>query len=137
MMLNFNSSIMNIHLFAHRHSFVIFNSRKMDQSRESWQDTKSFYLKIFSAIDEDVNGYLSDKEFKKFLISCDIQVNLVFQFAPEKLGHFESKGWSFLVFKTCYFFQFGPEPSSSDFPWSMLQYSICFPDESRIVQRHL
>jgi len=24
---------------------------------------------------EDVNGYLSDREFKKFLITCDIQVN--------------------------------------------------------------
>jgi Ca2+-binding EF-hand superfamily protein len=46
----------------------------MYSERASWQDTKKFYLKIFSAIDEDVNGYLSDKEFKKFLISCDIQV---------------------------------------------------------------
>ena len=46
----------------------------MSTDRASWQDTKKFYLKIFSVIDEDVNGYLSDKEFKKFLISCDIQV---------------------------------------------------------------
>ena len=46
----------------------------MDPNSEHWRDSKKFYLKIFSAIDEDVNGYLSDKEFKKFLISCDIQV---------------------------------------------------------------
>jgi hypothetical protein len=39
-------------------------------------ETKKFYLKIFEAIDEDVNGYLSDREFKKFLISIDIQVSL-------------------------------------------------------------
>ena len=38
-------------------------------------ETKKFYLKIFTSIDEDVNGYLSDREFKKFLISCDIPVN--------------------------------------------------------------
>ncbi len=37
-------------------------------------EAKKFFLKIFEAIDEDVNGYLSDKEFKKFIISCDIQV---------------------------------------------------------------
>ena len=46
----------------------------MDPNNANWRDSKKFYLKIFSAIDEDVNGYLSDKEFKKFLISCDIQV---------------------------------------------------------------
>ena len=46
----------------------------MNKNRASWQDTVKFYKKIFSAIDEDVNGYLSDREFKKFLISCDIQV---------------------------------------------------------------
>jgi len=39
-------------------------------------ETKKFYLKIFEAIDDDVNGYLSDREFKKFLISIDIQVKL-------------------------------------------------------------
>jgi len=50
----------------------------MDQSLENWGETKIFYRKIFSAIDEDMNGYLSDKEFKKFLISCDIQVIVFF-----------------------------------------------------------
>jgi hypothetical protein len=50
----------------------------MDPSRESWQATKRFYQKIFTAIDEDGNGYLSDKEFKKFLISCDIQVKEIY-----------------------------------------------------------
>jgi len=38
-------------------------------------EKKKFYLKIFTSIDEDVNGYLSDRELKKFLISCDIPVN--------------------------------------------------------------
>lgn len=50
---------------------------------QSWEDTKKFYLKIFSAIDEDVNGYLSDREFKKFLISADIQVQKFSNFHPE------------------------------------------------------
>jgi len=40
----------------------------------SFLEAKKIFLKIFEAIDEDVNGYLSDKEFKKFIISCDIQV---------------------------------------------------------------
>jgi hypothetical protein len=30
--------------------------------------------------------------------SRETRINLVFQFAPEKLGHFETKGWNFLVF---------------------------------------
>jgi hypothetical protein len=48
----------------------------MSLDSQSWEDAKKFYLKIFSAIDEDLNGYLSDKEFKKFLISADIQVEI-------------------------------------------------------------
>jgi len=47
----------------------------MNNNDETWADIKNFYLKVFSSIDEDVNGFLSDKEFKKFLISCDIQVS--------------------------------------------------------------
>jgi len=46
----------------------------MTSHAQNWEETKKFYLKIFSAIDEDVNGFLSDREFKKFLISADIQV---------------------------------------------------------------
>ena len=53
----------------------------MGESEESWQETLKFYKKIFSAVDEDVNGYLSDKEFKKFLILSDIQVFL-FNISP-------------------------------------------------------
>jgi hypothetical protein len=34
----------------------------------------------------------------------ETRINLVFQLAPEKLGRFETKGWNFLAFKTCYFF---------------------------------
>ncbi len=30
--------------------------------------------------------------------SRDPRINLLFQFVPEKLGRFETKGWNFLVF---------------------------------------
>jgi Ca2+-binding EF-hand superfamily protein len=49
-------------------------SNIMDKNSENWEETKNFYRKVFSSIDEDLNGYLSDKEFKKFLMTCDIQV---------------------------------------------------------------
>ena len=49
-------------------------SNIMDKNLENWEERKNFYRKVFSSIDEDLNGYLSDKEFKKFLMTCDIQV---------------------------------------------------------------
>ena len=36
---------------------------------------KKLYRDVFSAIDEDMNGFLSDREFKKFIISSGIQVS--------------------------------------------------------------
>ena len=64
----------------------------MTQNRASWQDTVKFYKKIFSAIDEDVNGYLSDREFKKFLISCDIQVLHIYLPQDTALQLFSNQG---------------------------------------------
>jgi hypothetical protein len=46
----------------------------------------------------------------------ETRINLVFQFAPEKLGRFESKGYTFLVFLNVLFFPIRPRAKLVRFP---------------------
>ncbi len=47
----------------------------------------------------------------------ETRINLQSRFALEKLCHFVKHCRHFLVLKTCYFFQFAPQPSLSYLPW--------------------
>ncbi len=50
--------------------------------------------------------------------SREIQTNLLFQFTPEKLGHFEKHYGDFEVLQNMQFFShLAQQPSSSDLPW--------------------
>ncbi len=58
--------------------------------------------------------------------SRETRLNLLFQFALEKIGCFYKHRRDFLVFQNLLFFQLAPQPGSSDFPWSMFYPNQCF-----------
>ncbi len=70
--------------------------------------TKMFFFQLTSF----ESKYISRPNHR----SRETRINSVFQFAPGKLGRFETRGWNFLVFKNLLFFPIRPRAKFVRFP---------------------